>query len=158
MALRGMYQANMDLGIFQETKLTGGVYTRGSDGYSVIATDAPIQHRGGVAVFYRPSPIYAVETIQQFGPSVVGFQLATRDRRWYIIGCYLSPDDTSTIESVVAALKERPWGAELLVAGDLNINMEDPEVDWREQYITAALTTAGIEDMPAHFLPQWSPW
>ena len=60
LALRGMYQANMDLGIFQETKLTGGVYTCGSAGYSVIAMDAPIQHRGGVAVFYRPSPRYAV--------------------------------------------------------------------------------------------------
>ena len=28
-ALRGMSQANMDLGILQETKLTYGVYTRG---------------------------------------------------------------------------------------------------------------------------------
>ena len=26
-ALRGMYQANMDLGILQETKLTDGIYT-----------------------------------------------------------------------------------------------------------------------------------
>ena len=30
MALRGMSQANMDLGILQETKLTDGIYTRGS--------------------------------------------------------------------------------------------------------------------------------
>ena len=28
-ALRGMSQANMDLGIFQETKVIDGVYTRG---------------------------------------------------------------------------------------------------------------------------------
>ena len=28
-ALRGVYQANMDLGIFQEKKLTDGVYTLG---------------------------------------------------------------------------------------------------------------------------------
>ena len=41
MALREMSQANMDLGILQETKLTDGIYTRGSAGYSVIATDAP---------------------------------------------------------------------------------------------------------------------
>ena len=27
-ALRGMSQANMDLGIFQETKYTDGIYTR----------------------------------------------------------------------------------------------------------------------------------
>ena len=34
-ALRGMSQANMDLGILQETKITDGVYTRGSAGYNV---------------------------------------------------------------------------------------------------------------------------
>ena len=31
-ALRGMSQANMDLGILQETKLTDGIYTLGSAG------------------------------------------------------------------------------------------------------------------------------
>ena len=41
LALRGMFQANMDLGIFQENNLTGGVYTRGSAGCSVVATEAP---------------------------------------------------------------------------------------------------------------------
>ena len=51
-ALQGMSQANMYLGIFQETKLTDGIYTRGSDGYSVVATDAPSQYRGGVAIFH----------------------------------------------------------------------------------------------------------
>ena len=40
-ALRGMSQANMDLGIFQETKVTDGIYTRESAWYIVVATDAP---------------------------------------------------------------------------------------------------------------------
>ena len=31
-ALRGMSQDNMDLGIFQETKVTDGIYTRRSAG------------------------------------------------------------------------------------------------------------------------------
>ena len=56
-ALRGMSQANMDLGILQETKLTDGIYTYGATGYSVIATDALSRHRGGVALFYRPTPV-----------------------------------------------------------------------------------------------------
>ena len=43
-ALRGVSQANMDLGIFQKTKITNSVYIRGSDGYSVIPTDAPRRH------------------------------------------------------------------------------------------------------------------
>ena len=76
MALRGMSQANMDLGILQETKLTDGIYTRGSAGYNVIATDALSRHRGGVALFYRSEPHFVVEAVEKFGPNVLGFQLA----------------------------------------------------------------------------------
>ena len=115
-ALRGMYQANMDLGIFQETKLTGGIYTRGLDGYIIVATDTLSRHRGGVAVFHRPAPHFAVEAVQQFGPDVIGFQLVSGARRWYIVGCYLAHNDTSTIERFVKSLRHRPKGAELLVA------------------------------------------
>ena len=42
LVLRGMSQANMDLGIFQKRKVTDGIYTHSSAGYSVIVTDAPI--------------------------------------------------------------------------------------------------------------------
>ena len=60
------------------------------------------------------------------------------------MGCYLSPDNTSTIESVVAALKERPMGNGLLVAGDFNANLADPEGDWRGEDIAAAMATEGL--------------
>ena len=70
-ALRGMSQANMDLGILQETKITDGIYTRGSAGYSIIATDAPSQHRGGVTLFYRSKPHFVVEAVERFGPNVL---------------------------------------------------------------------------------------
>ena len=43
----------MDLAILQETKTTDKIYTCGSDEYRVFDTDAPSQHHGGVAVFYR---------------------------------------------------------------------------------------------------------
>ena len=157
-ALRGMAQANMDLGIFQETKCTDGIHTRASAGYSVIVTDAPSRHRGGVAVFHRPSPHFAVEAVQQFGSNVVGFQLTTGARRWYIIGCYLTPDDTLTIESVLATLKERPCCAALLVAGDLSTTLTEPENDQRGTDIAAALTAEGLEDMAEHFLPRRRTW
>ena len=35
-----MYQANLDLGVFQETNITYIVYTCGSNSYVVVATDA----------------------------------------------------------------------------------------------------------------------
>ena len=47
-------------------------------------------------------------------------------------GMYLTPYYTSTVESVVALLKDRPRRAKLMVAGDININLEEPEGDWRE--------------------------
>ena len=79
-ALRKMSQAKMDLGIFQETKVTDRIYTRGSAGYIVVATDAPSREHGGVAVFYRLAPHFAVEAFQQFGTNVVGFQMATGEQ------------------------------------------------------------------------------
>ena len=91
-----------------------------------------IRNRGGVAVFFRPSLRYAVEDVQQFGPNVVGLHLATGDRRWYIVGCYLAPNGTSTIDSFAAALKECPQCDEVLVEGDLNVNLVEPEGDQRE--------------------------
>ena len=66
--------------------------------------------------------------------------------------CYLDPDNTSKIESVAEALWERPKGAELLVAGDLNINFAAPEVDRREEDIAATFATEGLEDMAPQFL------
>ena len=104
-ALWGVSQANMDLGIFQETKLTDRIYTRGSAGYILVETDAPSQHRGGVAIFHWPAQHFAVEAVQKFGPNVIGFELATGARQWYIVGCYLAPHDTSTIERVIEALR-----------------------------------------------------
>ena len=67
----------MDLGILQETKLTDGVYTRGSAGYKVIATDAPSRHHGGVTLFYRPTPHFVVVAVARCGPNVMVFQVAT---------------------------------------------------------------------------------
>ena len=49
-----------------------------------------------------------------------------------------------TIYSVVAATKERHRGAELLVAGDLNVNLTEPEGYQREVEIAAVLTMAGL--------------
>ena len=59
-ALLRMSQANMGLIFFQDTKVTSGVYTQGSSRYSIIMTNAPSQHRDGVAVSYCNSPQFTV--------------------------------------------------------------------------------------------------
>ena len=112
-----MAQANIDLSVFQETKCTNGVYTRASARYRVVATDAPSRHCGGIALFYREGADFAIEEVRPYGPNVIRFEVVTGRRRWYIIGCYLAPDDARTIERVVTALSDQPRGTALIVAG-----------------------------------------
>ena len=78
-ALRGMSQANMDLGILQETKITNGVYTRGSAGYKVIATDAPSRHRGGVALFHRLHREAGCGAVEECDAAAVSARRISRD-------------------------------------------------------------------------------
>ena len=75
-ALWGMAQANIDLGVFWETKRTDGIYSRESSVYRVVATDAPSQHRVGVALFYRPSSLFMVEAVREYEPNVLSFEVA----------------------------------------------------------------------------------
>ena len=153
-----MAQANIDLGVFQETKCTDGIYTRASAGYRVVATDAPSRHRGGVALFYRTSAQFAVEEVKEYGPNVLSFKVMTGRRRWYIIGCYIAPDDARTIERVVTALGDKPRGPALIVAGGFNTDLVDMASYGRGTEIAAALTEAGLEDITAHFLLRKRQW
>ena len=114
--------------------------------------------QSGSTPIYRTPPLFAVEAIQEYGPNVMSFEVATEARRWYIIGCYLAPDDTSTIERVVATIRDRPKGTALVVAGDLNTDLEDSDNDWRGTEIAVAMTAAGVEDMTAQFLPRRRRW
>ena len=116
------------------------------------------QHRDDVALFYRLEPHFVVEAVEKFGPNVIGFQLATGARRWYIVGVYIAPKDTTTMERVVEAIRRKPRGAELLVAGDFNVDIASPEGYRRAEDIATELATAGLEDMRRHFLPREKRW
>ena len=111
----------MGLGIFQDMKLTNGVYTcHGS---------ANPTH-GGVSVLYRPSPRYTVEAVQQFRPNIVVFHLEMGGAA--MIHCQMLPRLQRHLNDRECRCKECPQGADLMVAGDLNFNLAEPEGDWRE--------------------------
>ena len=61
------------------------------------------------------------------------------------------------METVVKAIRRRPPGAELLVAGDLNADILAPEKR-RAESIATDLVTEGLEDMAQHFMPRGSRW
>ena len=126
-ALRGMSQANMELGVFQETKLTKLIYTFQSSGYTVVATEALRAHSGGVAVFYRAVEPFFVEALHTYRANIVSFQLASGDSQWFIVGFYLAQYNASTIEDVAAAISQRLRGSTLLVVINFNTNLAAPE-------------------------------
>ena len=61
-------------------------------------------------------------------------------------------------ESVIAALKEQPQGSELLVEGDLNMKLLEPEGHWRGEEIAAVITTEVLEEMLSLFFSHWRSW
>ena len=52
-ALCGMDQAKVDLGILQGAKITGGIYERESMRFCVIVSDSRSRHRWDMALFYK---------------------------------------------------------------------------------------------------------
>ena len=88
----------------------------------------------------------------------MGFQVATGERRWYIVGAYVAPEGEVTMETVVAAIGRNPLGAELMVAGDFKLDILAPEGNRRAENIATDLATAGVEDMAQHFMPQRRRW
>ena len=56
------------------------------------------------------------------------------------------------------AISQRNRGDVLLVAGDVNTNLEASEGHTRDGEIEAALYTSGLEGMSCHFLPHHKQW
>ena len=108
-------------------------------------------------MFYHEAEHFTLEALRLHGPKVASFQLAPRGKRWYVVRCYIAPDNASTIEAVVAATSQKPCGADLLVIGNFNADLESPEENARDEESAAALATTGLEDMSAHFFPRDKP-
>ena len=80
--------------------------------------------------------------------------MATRERRWYIFGCYLVPRYGATIWDVEAGMAEQPRGIDLIVAGYLNVDLERTGEKGKDKEITVVVATEGLEDLLVHFFPR----
>ena len=80
----------MELGVFQETKVTDGIYMIVLAGYRIILSDAPRRYCEGVDVFFQDVPHFQVKAIHPHGPNVTSFQLDSVRRHWFIVICYIT--------------------------------------------------------------------
>ena len=144
--------------MLQETKLIDIFHTRESISFWMTEMATSSAHYGSVAVFYRKGEHFATEELILHGPNVIRFQLVTGRKRWHVVGCYIPPSNDSTIEDVVADIRDRFYGAKLLVAGDINVNLEDLEGTPQAEAIKKKLTSTGLMDIGLHLPPQRNPW
>ena len=63
-----------------------------------------------------------------------------------------------TIRDVEVAINEQARGAELIAAGYLNVDLERTDERVRDEKILAAVVTAGLDDILAHFLLPRRTW
>ena len=92
-----------------------------------METEATSAHRGGVSIFYHKAEHFAIEELHLHGPNIISFQMVTGRQRWHVVRCYISPSNASAIEDVSVAMRDVPFGADLMVAGNLNYNLAEPE-------------------------------
>ena len=71
----GLAQANVDLGLLQETNITGEFYVRDSSGFHVVVSDATSCYGRGVELFYKHLTRFVVEAHQQHGLNINIFQM-----------------------------------------------------------------------------------
>ena len=84
-ALFRMEQSNMDMGVFQQTRIVNGIYTRNLLEYNVLVTNDLRQCHGGVSVFYHEYPYFQVDYLHQFTPKLVISKLELRGRWGYVV-------------------------------------------------------------------------
>ena len=70
--------------------------------------------------------------------------MAIKERQWYIVGCYLAPGDNTMIQDVDAAMAEWLRGTELIVMGELNVDLKNTGGQERYEEIAAAVKTSGL--------------
>ena len=77
-------------------------------------------------------------------PNVASFQLESGGRKWFVIGCYIAPNNDAMVEGVISAIVKLPRRTALLVAGNFNADLDVPEGGLCKEDIAAAMTTPGL--------------
>ncbi len=150
MALQALSVMNVDVCLLTEAKLTDGIYTRSSNGYSVVSTSAVSHRQGGVALCVHENEYFQVESVACHGPNVMSWVLVTGTRWIPLVGVYIPPADISTLEHVNAALSRFEDGPVPILLGDLNVDLDHPEGD-RATQVATVLSDHGLLDMLLHF-------
>jgi hypothetical protein len=153
-AVKGLRQMGVGCCILTETKLTDARYSKCISGYSMIASKAVSPHQGGVALLWENEHWdFEVEAIQVRTPNLLTFQLVPGEERYFMMGAYIPPADTTGVDDLRAAWTSCPENCKPLLLGDLNINLRDLRSE-REEIIADFLDDVNAVNVSRKFWQQ----
>ncbi len=119
--------------VLTETKLTNNRYPGFVSGYHVIALKAASPQQGGIAVLWKPGHRdFEVEAVYLASPNILMFQLVTGGVRFFVMGGYIPPADTTGVDDLCAAWTRCPANCKPLLLGDLNTDFKAPRIKRKE--------------------------
>jgi hypothetical protein len=151
-AAKGLHQMGVGCCVLTETKLTDNQYPKTILGYRVISSKATSPHQGGVALLWEEGhKDFEVEAVTIISPNLLTFQLVTREDRYFVMGAYIPPADTTGVDDLRVTWAARPTNCKPLLLGDFNINLGTPRTK-REEIIADFLDEINIIDTSRKYI------
>jgi hypothetical protein len=145
-AVKGLRQMGVGCCVLTETKLTNDQYSRTVSGYHVILLQATSPQQGGFALLWEEGhQDFEVKAVTIASPNLLTFQLVTGEERYFVMGAYIPPADTTGVDDLCVAWTARPTNCKPLLSGDLNIDFRAPRTE-REEIIVDFLDKINIVD------------
>jgi hypothetical protein len=96
---------------------------------------------------------------------MLSFQLISGAMRYYIMGCYIPPNNQTTLMHVKQAWMACPKGCLPIVLGNMNVNLATPR-DEQDETIAKQVDTMNLVNMSSrfrqcrgrNFYGQWTWW
>jgi hypothetical protein len=103
-AAKGLAQMGIGAAILTEMKIMDDQYSKLTLGYKVISLKATTNKQGGIALVWKEGhSSFEVEVACVVTPNLLTFQLATGYKRFYVMGIYIPPNDTTGVDVLWAA-------------------------------------------------------
>jgi exonuclease III len=149
--IRCLEQMNTDFGFLTETKINSNNYPKQVGEYKVFSTISSNEQGGLMLVYQADRNSFTIESTRDWGPNVISCDVVSGGKRWRAIGIYIPPGETNgaTLGHLDAALLD--YSGEILLGGDLNIDLIRLSEPSRDVKIATMLSSYGMDDMTRHF-------
>jgi hypothetical protein len=151
-AAKGLHQMGVGCAVITKTKLTDARYPKHVEGYHVIASEATSPQQGGIALLWTAGhQDFEIKAVKIVSPNALMFQLVTGSVRFFIIGAYIPPADTTGVDALCAAWATCPLSCKPLLLGDLNIDFGSPQTS-QEEAIADLLDEINLVNMSRKYV------